>query len=187
MEEKIKRLKEDRAFLEELKQKKMQALKSGDIVNLYDLLDTMLLLDMDEVDELYSHILQIAFDALAEKLTKGERFNFNDERELYIARAVYEHALERWDSEDLKGAKELFLVLSFMVPENYQKGILLALGATAKGIELDIFLDEFIDKEKLNEDSFFFDKFTPKAEEFLAKEQMVVKRELAQIEKLREQ
>ena len=187
MPENLTRLKMDKEFLKELETKKEEAIKNEDIVKLYDVLDTYLALDINEedIDLLYQKILEIAFDRLADMLTKGEVFDIKNEKDLYTARAIYEHALERWDKNDFKGANELFLLLSYLIPEEkVQRGMFLALGATAKKIFLDDFIEEFIDKSNLNEESFFFDSFTKKGEQFLKDESDLINKELKKIEKL---
>ena len=187
MEENLTRLKMDKEFLKELENKKNEAIKEEDIVKLYDVLDTYLALDLneDEIDILYQKILEIAFDKLADMLTNGEIFDLKKDSDLYTARAIYEHALERWDRKDFKGANELFLLLSYLIQEeDIQRGMFLALGATAKKISLDQFIDKFIDKSRLSEESFFFDKFTKEGERFLKDESSLINSELKKIEKL---
>ncbi len=186
-EENLTRLKMDQEFLRELQRKKEQAIKEGDIVKLYDVLDTMLALDMEDedIDLLYQKILEIAFDTLAQKLVKGEIFDLKKEKDLYTARAIYEHALERWDSKDFQGANELFLVLSFIVnDEEVRKAMLLALGATAKRVDLEEFLHRFVDRSQLDEKSFFFTSLTSEAERFLQQNASLIEDELKKIEKI---
>jgi len=187
MEANLTRLKMDKKFLKELKTKKEEAIKNENIVDLYDILDTYLVLDLDEedIDLLYQKILEIAFDKLADILTKGKIFNFLKEEDKFIARAIYEHALERWDRADFKGANELFLILSYLIDDKkIQKGMFLALGATATKISLDDFIEKFVDKENLSEDSIFFDSLTKQADEFLQKNSDLINSELKKIEKL---
>ncbi len=180
----IEKLKNDKELLAELQAKKQKALKSGDIVELYDLLDTFLLLDKDdEVEELYQKILEVAFDELSEMLTSGSKFDFGDRRQKYIARAIYEHALERWDSRDFKGAGELFLVLSYTVPQALQEAMMLPLGLTAKRVGLDEFINHYVDKEGLDEESFFFDRLTDNAKEFMARNEKLIQSELEKAKK----
>jgi len=187
MEVNLTRLKMDKDFLNNLEKEKKEALKNEDIVKLYDVLDTYLALDMDEedIDLLYQKILERAFDILADMLTKGEVFDLSKEKDQYSARAIYEHALERWDRNDFKGANELFLILSYIITEeDIQRGMFLALGLSSKKVSLDDFIQNYVDQSKLSEDSFFFDKFTKKGEEFLKKESSLIKDELKKIEKL---
>ncbi|BCD60581.1 MULTISPECIES: hypothetical protein [unclassified Nitratiruptor] len=186
MDANLTRLKTDKEFLENLEKERQKALKEHDIVKLYDVLDTMLALDMEDekIDELYQEILRTAFDDLAQMLSVGERFDFTKEHDVYNARAIYEHALERWDSKDYKGANELFLVLSYIMPDKYQKAMLLPLGLTAQKESLDRFITEFVDQARVDEESFFFDAFTKNAEEFLARHSDLIEEELKKIEKL---
>ncbi len=182
----IEKLKNDKEFLAELERTKEEALKAKDIVKMYDVLDTMLALDMEgeDIDALYEEILRTAFDRLAAMLTDGEKFDFSKEYDEYVARAVYEHALERWDRRDFKGAKELFLILSFLVPEKFQEAMFIPMVAAAKQMELDRFLDEFVDKEAIEEESFFLDRFTPEAKKFIEKNRKLIEEELKNVEKL---
>ncbi|MRI58778.1 MAG: hypothetical protein C6H99_04645 [Epsilonproteobacteria bacterium] len=180
----IEKLKQDKELMQELQKKREQALKNGSIVELYDLLDTFLLLDKDEeVDELYQAILQKAFDRLSSMLTQGERFDLEDEEQRYVARGIYEHALERWDSGDFKGAGELFLILSHMMPASLHEAMMLPLGLTAKKVSLDDFIKEYVEKEGLDEESFFFERLTPKAKEFMAQNRDLIHQELQKAKK----
>ena len=138
----------------------------------------------EAIDELYQKILELSFDRLANKLTQGEKFDLSDLVDLYSARGVYEHALERWESGDFKGAKELFLVLSFLMPVRYKESMLLGAGMCAKKISLERFLEEFVDQERIDEESFFLEHLTPKAKEFLAKNKELIQKELQEMEKL---
>ncbi len=186
MDKDLDKLKEDKEFLKELEEKRDEALKKGDIVLLYDVLDTYLLLDRDDdIDTIYQKILEIAFDRLADMLTKGEVFNLSNEEDLQVARAIYEHALERWNRNDFKGSNELFLILSYIIlDEKIQEGMFLALGATAKKISLDEFINSFIDVKNLDENSLFFDRFTKKAKDFLEDEKDLINKELKKIQKI---
>jgi len=173
-------------LLKELRKKREVAVKEGDIVGLYDVLDAYLAMDLEgeEIDELYELILQNAFDKLADKLTRGERFDLENEVDVYSARAIYEHALERWDSKDFKGANELFLVLSYLVEGSIQKSMILGLALTAKRVGLDEFLNDFVDRKALDESSLFFDRFTAKADRFLSENSLLVESELKKIDKI---
>ena len=182
----IEKLKNDKEFIAQLQKTKEEALKTKDIVKMYDVLDTMLALDLEDedIDALYEEILRTAFDRLANMLTDGEKFDFTKEYDEYVARAVYEHALERWDRRDFKGAKELFLILSFLVPQNYQEAMLTPMAAAATQMELDRFLEEFVDKEAIEEESFFLDRFTSEAKKFVEKNRKLIEEELKNVEKL---
>ncbi len=153
------------------------------IVELYKELDEALAKDQEdeEIEELYKKILDLSFDRLTYKLTRGEKFDFDNKEDLYSARGVYEHALERWDSGDFKGAEELFGVLSYLVPAKYTTGMVLGLGLTSKRVPLDQFFDEYVDKSRLDESSLFFIHFTPKADQFLAKNSRLIEEKLESI------
>ena len=59
----------------------------------------------------------------------------------------------------------------------------MALGLSCKKVSLDDFIQNYVDQSKLIEDSFFFDKFTKKGEEFLKEESSLINNELKKIEK----
>jgi len=181
----IEQLKQNKEFLQQLEERKLEACRKSDIKELHDLLDTYLLLDLDAevIDEIYREILDIAFDRLAHMLSYGEKFDFSNTQDLYTARAVYEHALERWNNENFKGANELFLVLSYMTPRNFKKAMILPLGLTAKKITLNQFLQEYIDTSKINKDSFFFDTLNSKAKKFIAENKDLIQKELEKTKK----
>jgi len=181
----IEKLKQDKEFMEQLEERRLEACRNNDIKELHDLLDTYLYLDMDaeEIDLLFREILDIAFDRLAHMLSDGEKFDFSNEFDLYTARAVYEHALERWNNENFKGANELFLLLSYMTPRNFKKAMILPLGLTAKKIPLNQFLEEYIDTTKLNENSFFLDTLNSKAKKFIAEHRELIQKELEKTKK----
>ena len=183
----IDRIKEDKEALAQLKAKEKEAFEQEDLVLLYDLLDTYLALDIEaeSIDRLYQKILEIAFDRLADKLTQGEAFDLSDETDRYTARAIYEHALERWDAKDYKGANELFLVLSYMIEEeNIKKSLLLSLGLTAQKKSLDHFIEEYVDRSAIEEESFFFNALRPNADNYLTANAKLIERELEKIRKL---
>ncbi len=187
MDVNLTRLKIDPKFTENFENSLSEALKSSDIVALYEVLDISLALDRsgEEIDSVYMKILELTFDFLASKLSKAERFDLNSQKELLYARAVYEHALERWDSSDFKGAGELFTILSFMLDdERLKKSMLLSMGLCAKGESLDNFLQKYVDHDSLDQNSVFFDKLTPEADLFLNRESSLIERELAKIEKI---
>ncbi|WP_200762461.1 hypothetical protein [Nitrosophilus alvini] len=188
MEDKnLAKLKIDKEFLKELEKKEEEALKSGKISLMYDVLDTLLALDMeaDRIDRLYSKILETAFDALAEYLTSFRHFDLSKEEELYTVRAIYEHALERYDEGDFKGAKELFLILSLVTDdEDFKKAMLLHTAAAAASVDLNAFLQKFVDHSKLDENSFFFTVFTEEAEDFMEKNRDAIEKELENLKKL---
>ncbi len=170
-----------------MRDKIQEAVREENIQKLYELLEKALQEDWEEeaIDELYQKILELSFDRLANKLTQGEKFDIRDPMDLYSARGVYEHALERWESGDFKGAKELFLVLSFLMPKRYKEPMLLGAGMCAQQISLERFLEEFVDQKRIDEDSFFLEHLTPKAKEFLAKNKELIQKELQEMEKLR--
>jgi len=182
----FKSIREDPKLRQELKRKEEEALKRGDLVTLYDLLDTYLALDIEDesVDRLYEKILELAFDRLSEKLTEGEIFDLSRPEELATARAIYEHALERWDRGEFVGAKELFLVLSYMIDDpSIRKSLLLSLALTAQRESLDHFLQEFVDRSRLDEESLFFNALLPSADNYLAEKSDLIERELERVRK----
>lgn len=131
-------------FLKYLEETRVDAINTKNISALYEVLDSFLILDLDEekINEIYQNILQISFENVEEIIAKRKLTLDGDD--LYYTRAFYEHAIEKWSYENQQGAKELIFVLSNIVDDqrlcNALKSHLIALS-----LEKD--LDSFYEKE----------------------------------------
>jgi len=111
-------------------------------------LDALLLVseDEDKINEVFTFILKEAFDKLAEYLSQQKGFDLSKEEELFTARAIYEHAIERYSENDLKGARELFQVLHYMVDEQRLKDAMMIHAVSVmKGNDFDTFISKIAD------------------------------------------
>lgn len=103
-------------FLGFLEKKEQSAIESKNIKELYEVLDTLLILDLDDarINKVYETILTVAFNGIESKLDSHTKLSLDGDDFLYI-RAFYEHAIEKWSSSNFQGAKELLFVLSQIV------------------------------------------------------------------------
>lgn len=132
-------------FLNYLEETRLDAIKTKNISALYEVLDSFLILDLEEekVNELYQMILQIAFENVQERVNNEEKLTLEGD-DLFYVRAFYEHGVEKWSYSNLDGAKELLFVLSNIVND---KMLIEALQAHIIAISKNIDLDSFYDQE----------------------------------------
>ncbi|MBI3873431.1 MAG: hypothetical protein HY307_00120 [Arcobacter sp.] len=116
--EELKQARLNPEFLGFLEKKENDAISSKNIKELYEVLDTLLILDLDDerINKVYETILVVAFDGIGAKLDSHTKLTLDGDDFLYI-RAFYEHAIEKWSSDNFQGAKELLFVLSQIVDD----------------------------------------------------------------------
>jgi len=161
----IEALKNDENFLGDLKklEEEMKSQKSIDIG--YKLLGTKLAIEAseDEINDIFTFIVNQAFDVLAENLTKHKGFNVTDPEDLATARAIYEHGIQRYSENDIKGAKEIFLVLSHTLEDDELKdAMMIHACAVMAGHSFDDFIEKLADTSQIDEMSptaFFIQEF----------------------------
>jgi hypothetical protein len=172
-EEEIESLKNDPVFLDSLQKRETEALEEQNILKLYDVLDTYLLLEKgsdEQINRLYENILELALDKLSYKLQSRETCSLDNDEEHITLRAIYEYAIEHYSSGKLHEASELFLMLSILTENRTFIGAMqIHLVATLKNISFDDFLDEFVDIDMMDEqnESFFMLYFRDSANRFL--------------------
>ena len=112
----IEALKKDEEFLGNLKTIEQEMRTENSIAKGYQVLDAKLLLEApeDEINDIFTFIVNTAFDVLAENLTKHKGFDMAVYEDLATARAIYEHGIQRYSENDKKGAKE---ILGITAPE----------------------------------------------------------------------
>jgi len=105
-------------FLSYLSKKEEEALNKKKIDKLYEVLDSLLILDLEEerINKIYETILMVAFDTIEERLKDNLKLTLQND-DIYFIRAFYEHAIEKWSCNDFKGAKELFFILTQIVDD----------------------------------------------------------------------
>ena len=136
-------------FLKYLEAARVHSMKAGDIGLMYETLDSMLVLDLDEnnLNELYQEILKTSFENVDKILNKHEKLDLEGDN-LYYVRALYEHAIEKWSHDNFDGAKELIFVLSNIIKdETLEKALNILIVFLSSKIQLDDFYDTRVDLE----------------------------------------
>jgi len=149
----IEELKNDTEFQDNIRllEKEMQEFNS--VAKGYQLLDIKLAMQEDEdtINEIFTFIVNRAFDVLAEYLTEHKKFDLSDPEEYAVARAIYEHGIQRYSENDAKGAKEIFLVLYHQIIENEVKeAMMIHACSVMAGNAFETFIEEFADVSNLD-------------------------------------
>ena len=159
-------------FLKYLEEASINSMKAEDIGLMYETLDSMLVLDLDEekVNKLYEQILKTSFNNVEKILSKHEKLNLEGDNLLYV-RALYEHAIEKWSYDNFDGAKDLFFVLANIVDDvALVKSLNILIVFLSSNIALDDFYDTKVDLESDVEDEkygYFITVFRFDNDEFL--------------------
>ena len=159
-------------FLKYLEETRVNSIKAKDIGLMYETLDSMLVLDLDEdnINELYSEILKTSFENVEKILSKDEKLKLEDDNLLYV-RALYEHAIEKWSYDNFDGAKDLIFVLANIVDDvALVKSLNILIVFLSSNIALDDFYDTKVDLESDVEDEkygYFITVFRFDNDEFL--------------------
>ena len=188
----LEALKNNEEFLENLKNIETEMKAENSIAKGYQLLDAKLLLESpeDEINEIFTFIVNRAFDVLAERLTQSKGFDINEYEDLATARAIYEHGIQRYSENDKKGAKEIFLVLhhTMQTPE-LKDAMMIHACAVMAGHSFDDFIEKLVDVSGVDESdatAFFIQTFVQPTDILLnmfAKQVKEGKKELEVLEK----
>ncbi|MBT3279932.1 MAG: hypothetical protein HOF69_03380 [Campylobacteraceae bacterium] len=130
-------------FLEFLDTREKEAFENEDIAILYEVLDSLLILDLQEerVNKIYEKILTVSFDKIENRLKENKKLSLENEDIFYI-RSFYEHSIEKWSCGNIEGAKELLFVLQNIIEDDrLQDSIAVHIVTCAKNISLDDFYD----------------------------------------------
>ena len=162
----VDELKKDPEFLANIKRLEEECRTEESIAKGYQLLDAQLVIEAseDEINEIFTYIVNTAFDKLAEYLSMHKNFDIvNDIEERAIARAIYEHAIQRYSENDQKGAKEIFLVLYHTIEhEEIKEAMMIHACAVMAGKSFDDFIEQMVDIESIDEQdplAFFIQTF----------------------------
>lgn len=161
----IEALKQDENFIKDLQQLEIDMMNEKSIDKGYKLLGTKLAIEApeDEINEIFTFIVNQAFDVLAENLTVHKGFSLNDPEALATARAIYEHGIQRYSENDIKGAKEIFLVLHHTIEDDDLKdAMMIHACAVMAGHTFDQFINDLTDTSNIDEMSptaFFIQNF----------------------------
>jgi len=149
----IEALKNDKEFQENLKKLEEEVKNSDSLAKVYQLLDTKLAIQADEseINELFSRVVNSAFETVSKKIAEGGELDLSNPDEWAAARAIYEHAIERFSSNDTKSAQELFLALYHLInnPE-IKDPMMLHAAAVGKGYSFDDFFNKLTKVEDSN-------------------------------------
>ncbi len=141
-------------FLAYLKQREEEVMESRSISGLYEVLDTLLVLDLDEdrINKIYQEILKVSFDKIEERLKENKKLSLEND-DIFFIRSFYEHAVEKWSVQNFKGARELFFILTQIIEDRkLVDSINIHLLSCAKEIDLDDFYERQVDLEAPNSD-----------------------------------
>ncbi|WP_295420576.1 hypothetical protein [Sulfurovum sp.] len=151
----VEELKKDPEFLANIKRLEEECRDEESIAKGYQLLDAHLVIESpeDEINEVFTFIVNTAFDRLAEYLSTHKSFDVvNDIEERAIARAIYEHAMQRYSENDKKAAKEMFLVLYHTIDhEELKDAMMIHACAVMAGNSFDNFVQDMVDVQGIDE------------------------------------
>ena len=176
-------------FLEYLEKTRVDAISSKNIEALYEVLDTMLILDLDEskINSIYEHILSISFDEVQIIIDDGKKLSL-DNHELYLVRSFYEHAIEKWSNEQFDAAKELFFVLCYIgEDEILEKSLNVHLLALASSMSLDDFYEKKVDSSSVSSEekyAYFIDAYNFNIDDYLEENKIKLEKEYASLKHL---
>ena len=144
-------------FLECLEDLEKKALESKSLSVLYQVLDSLLVLDLDEerVHTIYQEILKAAFDGIEDRLKEDAKLSLDNDDIFYI-RSFYEHAIEKWSMNNAHGAKELFFILTQICEDEL---LVEALNVHLIACSLDSDMDHFYEENVEHEQSHSEDKY----------------------------
>jgi len=162
----IEALKKDENFQRDLAEleKRMKVQKSLDAG--YKLLGMKLAIEAsrDEINDIFTFLVNESFDKLADRLIEKRGFDLNDLEDLATIRAIYEHGIQRYSEKDLKGSKEIFLVLNHTIDDNELKdSMMIHACAIMAGYSFEEFIDKLVDSENIDYNSptaFLIQNFT---------------------------
>ena len=176
-------------FLKYLEEARVNSMKAEDIGLMYETLDSMLVLDLDEenVNKLYEQILKTSFSNVEKILNKHEKLNLEGDNLLYV-RALYEHAIEKWSYDNFDGAKELIFVLANIIEdETLEKALNILIVFLSSKIDLDTFYDTRVNLDIDVEDEkygYFITNFRFDNQEFLNENKNILETEYKNLKHL---
>lgn len=141
-------------FLKYLEEARVNSMKAEDIGLMYETLDSMLILDLEEenINKLYEQILKTSFSNVEKILEKNQKLDLDGDNLLYI-RALYEHAIEKWSQDNFDGAKSLLFVIANIInDEKLKEALDILIIVTSTNKHLDEFYDSQVNLEEFDDD-----------------------------------
>lgn len=176
-------------FLIYLEAAMQNSIKNQNIEMMYEILDTMLVLDLEEekTNKIYEEILKVATLNLEEKLEKNELLKLENIDFLTI-RAFYELAIEKWSNNDFELAKALFFTLANSINDDFlKKNMEVLIVNLSKELDFEDFYEEFVDKDELEskeEYGYFITTFNFDVDDFLKNHQEFLQKEYENLKHL---
>lgn len=176
-------------FLKYLEETRVNSMKAGDIGLMYETLDSMLILDLDEenIHKLYEQILKTSFENVEKIIENNEKLKLEGDNLLYV-RALFEHAVEKWSYDNFDGAKELFFVISNIIDDEIlEKSLNILIIFLSSKIQIDDFYDTRVDLDSNIDDEkygYFITNFRFDKQEFLNENKNILEREYKNLKHL---
>lgn len=176
-------------FLIYLEAAMQNSIKNQNIEMMYEILDTMLVLDLEEekTNKIYEEILKVATLNLEKKLEKNELLKLENIDFLTI-RAFYELAIEKWSNSDFELAKALFFTLANSINDDFlKKNMEVLIVNLSKELDFEDFYEEFVDKDELEskeEYGYFITTFNFDVDDFLENHQEFLQKEYENLKHL---
>ncbi|MFA9374083.1 hypothetical protein [Poseidonibacter sp.] len=176
-------------FLDYLEETRIKSMAEKNISAMYETLDSMLVLDLDEekINKLYEEILKTSFENVEVIVNENKRLNLEGDNLLYV-RAFYEHAIEKWSYDNFDGAKELIFVLANIIDDNIlEQALNVLIIVLSQKQQLDTFYDKEVDFEKESEDEkygYFIINFNFEKENFINKNSELLAKEYSNLKHL---
>jgi len=179
----IEALKNDKEFQENLKKLEEEVAQSNSLAKAYQLLDTKLAImaDEEEINELFNKVVQNAFEQVSSKIAEGGELDLSNPEEWAAARAIYEHAIERFSANDKKSAQELFLALHHLINHPEVKDPMMV---HAAAVGKDYSFDDFFNKLTKVEDKDFNDPMAVFVTDFVQPVDILLEMMKDEVEKL---
>ncbi len=185
----VEELKKDKEFLANIKRLEQECKEEQSVAKGYQLLDAQLIIEApeEEINEIFTFIVNTAFDRLAEKLSTNQPLYMDEEEDRATARGIYEHGIQKYSENDKKGAKEIFLILSHSIDKlSLKDAMLLHAAVVMSGMVFDDFIEDLVDVDQIDERdplAFFIQTFKlsiPQMFERFEKEVALGRKEIAQ-------
>ncbi|MDQ7085523.1 MAG: hypothetical protein Q9M36_11615 [Sulfurovum sp.] len=188
----VEELKKDPEFLANIAKLEVECKAEQSIAKGYQLLDAQLIIEApeEEINEIFTFIVNNAFDRLAQKLSDAQSFDMKEAEDLATARAIYEHAIERYSQKDKKGAKEIFLILHHTIDHAVlQDAMMIHAASVMAGHTFEDFIDNLVDVSAVDENdplAFFIQTFSEPRADVLNKFAKEIKEAKAELKMFKE-
>lgn len=176
-------------FLIYLEAAMQNSINNQNIEMMYEILDTMLVLDLEEekTNKIYDEILKVATLNLQEKLEKNELLKL-DNIDFLTIRAFYELAIEKWSNSDFQLAKALFFTLANSINDEFlKKNMEILIIYLSKELDFEDFYEEFVNKDELEskeEYGYFITSFNFDVDDFLKNNKEFLQKEYENLKHL---